>query len=64
MGAKIQKLNDTLLKAKRNIILLLVAIMISLPGVHFSLPPGNENSSIETVVIDDGNGCHDTVSIG
>ncbi len=64
MGAKIQKLNDTLLNAKRIIILLLVAIMVSLPVVNFSLPRGNENYKIDTVVIDAGHGGHDPGTIG
>ncbi len=64
MGAKIQKLNDTLLNAKRIIILLLVAIMVSLPVVNFSLPSENEDYKIDTVVIDAGHGGHDPGTIG
>lgn len=64
MGAKIQKLNDTLLNAKRIIILLLIAAMVSIPTVNFSVPKVNEDFTIETVVIDAGHGGHDPGTIG
>lgn len=64
MGAKIQKLNDTLLNAKRIIILLLIAAMVSIPTVNFSVPKVNEDFTIDTVVIDAGHGGHDPGTIG
>jgi N-acetylmuramoyl-L-alanine amidase len=64
MGAKIQKLNDTLLNAKRIIILLLIAVMVAMPTVNFSVPQVNEDFTIDTVVIDAGHGGHDPGTIG
>jgi N-acetylmuramoyl-L-alanine amidase len=64
MGAKIQKLNDTLLNAKRIIILLLIAAMVAMPTVNFSVPQVNEDFTIDTVVIDAGHGGHDPGTIG
>lgn len=64
MGAKIQKLNDTLLNAKRIIILLLVSVLVLLPVANFSVPSGNENYKIDVVVIDAGHGGHDPGTIG
>lgn len=64
MGAKIQKLNDTLLNAKRIIILLLVSVLVLLPVANFSVPASNENYKIDVVVIDAGHGGHDPGTIG
>ena len=64
MGAKIQKLNDTLLNAKRIIILLLVSVLVLLPVANFSVPAGNEKYKIDVVVIDAGHGGHDPGTIG
>lgn len=64
MGAKIQKLNDTLLNVKRIIILFLIAAMVAIPVVNFSVPMVHEDYKIETVVIDAGHGGHDPGTIG
>lgn len=63
MGAKIQKLNDTLLNGKGFIILLLATIMVAIPSTNFSLP-GQNDFTVDTVVIDAGHGGHDPGTIG
>jgi len=64
MGAKIQKLNDTLLNAKGVIILLWVVGMVFLPSANFSLPVVHDDYKIDVVVIDAGHGGHDPGTIG
>ncbi|CAN5257305.1 N-acetylmuramoyl-L-alanine amidase [soil metagenome] len=64
MGAKIQKLNDTLLNAKGVFILLCVLLMVMLPSVNFSLAPPKDDFKIDVVVIDAGHGGHDPGTIG
>lgn len=64
MGAKIQKLNDTLLNVKGVFILLWVVGMVFLPSANFSLPVVHDDYKIDVVVIDAGHGGHDPGTIG
>lgn len=52
------------MNAKGIVILSLIALMVFIPSVNFSLPSENEDYLIDTVVIDAGHGGHDPGTIG